>query len=103
MHGKIDTDKLVAWDLRKSYSADELGIEPDMWDYVMKDGSLKTLEDLEDICTRIFDKMNKPTLIFGKVYPASEITREVAWDDWNNYLKDTLANMCVEGITRRIN
>lgn len=103
MDGKIDTDKLVEWDLRKSYSADELGIGSDMWDFVMKDGTLKTLEDLEDSCTRIFDKMNKPTLIFGKVYTASEIAREVAWEDWDNYVKDTLASMCVEGITRRIN
>ena len=102
MYGKIDADKLVEWDSRKSYSADELGIEADMWDYVMKDGSLKTVEDLEDICTRIFDKMNKPTLIFGKVYTASEIAREVARKDWNYYMRDALANMCIEGFARRI-
>lgn len=103
MHGKINPELLVDWELRKSYSPEELGIEPDMWDYVMTDGSLKTLEDLEDTCTRVFDKEHKPSLIFGKIYPASEIAREIAWEDWNNYVKDTLANMCVEGIARRIN
>lgn len=103
MYGKIDTDKLVEWDLRKSYTADELGTEAGMWDYVMKDGALKTIEDLETVCAGVFDKMNSPTLIFGRVYTASEIAREVAWEDWDNYVKDTLANMCVEGLARRIN
>lgn len=48
----------------------------------------------------VFDKANKPSLIFGKVYTASQVAREVAWDD---YVKDTLSTMCVEGIIRRIN
>ena len=103
MKKKVDPEVLADWELRKSYSPAELGVEPDMWDYVMKDGSLKTLEDLEDACTRVFDKANKPSLIFGRAYPASQIAREVAWDDWNDYVKDTLANMCVEGTIRRIN
>lgn len=102
-HGKIDPELLVDWELRKSYSPTELGIGPDLWDYVMKDGSLKTIEDLEDACTRAFDKENKPSLIFGKVYTASQVAREVAWDDWNDYVRDTLSAMCVEGIIRRIN
>lgn len=67
-----------------------------MWDYVKKDGSLMILESLEDACTRAFDNTNKASIIFGKVYTA----REVAWDD---YVKDTLSAMCVEGIIRRIN
>lgn len=103
MYGKIDPELLVDWELRKSYSSEELGIEPVLWDYVMKDGSLKTLEDLEDTCTHVFDKANKPSLIFGRVYTASQIAREVAWDDWNNYVDDTLSNMLVEGNIRRIN
>ena len=102
-YGKIDPELLVDWDLHKSYSPEELGIEPDMWDYVKKDGSLMTLEDLEDLCTTIFDKMNKPTMIFGRVYTASQVAREVAWNDWNDYVKDTLSTMCAEGIIRRIN
>lgn len=103
MYGKIDPGLLVDWELRKSYSSEELGIEPDMWDYVKKDGSLMTIESLEDACTHVFDKANKPSLIFGKVYTASEIAREVAWDDWNDYVNDSLSAMCVEGIIRRIN
>lgn len=103
MYGKIDPELLVDWELRKSYSSEELGIEPDLWDYVKKDGSLITLEELEDLCTTIFDKMNKPTMIFGRVYTASQVAREVAWDDWSDYVKDTLSTMCVEGIIRRIN
>ena len=103
MYGKIDPELLVDWELRKSYSSEDLGIEPGLWDYVKKDGSLMTLESLEDVCVRMFDKANKASLIFGRVYPASEIAREVAWDDWNDYVKDTLSTMCVEGIIRRIN
>ena len=103
MYGKIDPELLVDWELRKSYSAEELGIEPDLWDYVKKDGSLMTLESIEDVCVRVFDKMNKPVIIFGKVCTASEIAREVAWDDWNDYLRDSLSAMCVGGIIRRIN
>ena len=103
MYGKIDPELLVDWELRKSYSSEELGIEPDLWDYVKKDGSLMTLESLEDACTRVFDKANKASLIFGRPYTASEIAREVAWDDWNDYVNDSLSAMCVEGIIRRIN
>ena len=103
MYGKIDPELLVDWELRKSYSSEDLGIEPGLWDYVKKDGSLMTLESLEDVCVRMFDKANKASIIFGRVYPASEIAREVAWDDWNDYVKDTLSTMCVEGIIRRIN
>ena len=103
MYGKIDSELLADWELRKSYSPEELGIEPGLWDYVKKDGSLTTIESLEDACTRAFDKANKASLIFGKTYTASEIAREVAWDDWNDYVEDSLSAMCVEGIIRRIN
>ena len=103
MYGKINPELLVDWELRKSYSSEELRIETDLWDYVKKDGSLMTIESLEDACTRAFDKANKPSLIFGKVYTASQIAREVAWNDWNDYMMDTLSAMCVEGIIRRIN
>ena len=103
MYEKIDPELLVDWELRKSYSAEELGIEPGLWDYVQKDGSLMTLEDLEETCEHVFDKANKPSLIFGKVYTASQVAREVAWDDWNDYVKDSLSAMCVEGVIRRIN
>lgn len=103
MYGKINPELLVDWELRKSYSPTELGIEPDMWDYVKKDGSLTTLETLEDACARVFDEASKPSLIFGKVYTPSQVAREVAWNDWNDYVKDTLSTMCVEGIIRRIN
>ena len=103
MYGKIDPELLVDWELRKSYSFEELGIEPDLWDYVKKDGSLVTFESLEDACVHEFDKANRPRIIFGKVYTASQVAREVAWDDWNDYVKDTLSAMCVEGIIRRIN
>lgn len=103
MYGKIDPELLVDWGLRKSYSPEELGIEPDLWDYVKKDGSLMTLESLEDTFVRVFDEENKASIIFGRVYLASEIAREVAWDDWNDYVGDSLSAMCVEGIIRRIN
>lgn len=103
MYGKINPELLVDWELRKSYSSEELGIEPGLWDYVKKDGSLVTFESLEDTCTRVFDKANKASLVFGKVYPASQVAREVALDDWNYFVKDSLSAMCVEGVIRRIN
>lgn len=103
MYGKIDPELLVDWDLRKTYSPEELGIEPGLWDYVQRDGSLMTIESLEDTCERVFNEVNKPSIIFGRVYLASQVAREVAWDEWNDYVKDTLSNMCVEGVIRRIN
>lgn len=103
MYGKTNPELLVDWELRKSYSSEELGIEPGLWDYVKKDGSLMTFESLEDVCVRAFDKANKTSLIFGKAYTASQVAREVAWDDWNDYVEDSLSAMCVEGIIRRIN
>lgn len=103
MYEKIDPELLVDWELRKSYSPKELGIEPDMWDYVKKDGSLTTLETLEDMCVHLYDSVYDPCIIFGRVYTASQVAREVAWDDWNDYVKDTLSTMCVEGAIRRIN
>lgn len=103
MHEKIDPELLVDWEQRKSYTPEELGIEPDLWDYVKKDGTLTTLENLEDTCARAFDNANKPNTIFGKTYTASEIAREIAWNDWNNYIEDSLSTMRAEGTIRRIN
>lgn len=100
---KVNPEILTNWDKRKSYSSEELGLDKGMWDYVSKDGTLGVIEELEDICADAFDKKNGQISLFGKLYRASDVAREVAWDDWNDYVEDTLSTMCVEGIIRRIN
>lgn len=99
---KVNPEILPNWDKRKSYSSEELGLDKGMWDYVSKDGTLGIIEEFEDICADAFDKENGQINIFGKLYRASEVAREVAWDDWNDFVRDMLTRVVSNGTIRRI-
>ena len=103
MDEKIDPELLVDWELRKSYSSEELGLDKGMWDYVSKDGTLGIIEEFEDFCADAFDKKNGQISILGKLYRASEVAREVAWDDWNDFVRDMLTRVVSNGTICRIN
>ena len=100
---KVNPEILTNWDKRKSYSSEELGLDKGMWDYVSKDGTLGSIEEFEDICADAFDKQNGQISLFGKLYRASEVAREVAWDDWNDFVRDMLTRVVSNGTIRRIN
>ena len=100
---KINPENLTNWDKRKSYSSEELGLDKGMWTYVSKDGTLGIIEEFEDICADAFDKANGQIMLFGKLYRASEVAREVAWDDWNDFVQDALTHVVSHGTIRRIN
>ena len=100
---KVNPEILTNWDKRKSYSSEELGLDRGMWDYVSKDGTLGIIEEFEDICAYAFDKKNGQISLFGKLYRASEVAREVAWDDWNDFVRDMLTRVVSNGTIRRIN
>lgn len=100
---KINPENLANWDKRKSYSSEELGLDKGMWDYVSKDGTLGIIEEFEDICADAFDKANRQIMLFGKAYRASEVAREVAWDDWNDFVQDAFTHVVSRGTIRRIN
>lgn len=100
---KVNTEILTNWDKRKSYSSEELGLDKGMWDYVSKDGTLGIIEEFEDTCADAFDKKNGQISLFGKLYRASEVAREVAWDDWNDFVRDMLTRVVSNGTIRRIN
>lgn len=99
---KVNPEILTNWDKRKSYSSEELGLDKGMWDYVSKDGTLGIIEEFEDICADAFDKRHGQISLFGKLYRASEVAREVAWDDWNDFVRDTLTHVVSLGTIRRI-
>lgn len=100
---KVNPEILTNWDKRKSYSSEELGLDKGMWDYVSKDGTLGIIEEFEDICADAVDKENGQISLFGKLYRASEVAREVAWDDWNDFVRDMLTRVVSNGTIRRIN
>lgn len=100
---KVNPEILTNWDKRKSYSSEELGLDKGMWDYVSKDGTLGTIEEFEDVCANTFDMKNGQISLFGKLYRASEVAREVAWDDWNDFVRDMLTRVVSNGTLRRIN
>lgn len=96
-------ENLTNWDKRKSYSSEELGLDKGMWNYVSKDGTLGIIEEFEDIRADAFDKVNGQIMLFGKLYRASEVAREVAWDDWNDFVQDALTHVVSHGTICRIN
>jgi hypothetical protein len=100
---KINPENLTNWDKRKSYSSEELGLDKGMWDYVSKDGTLGIIEEFEDICADAFDKANGRIMIFGRAYKASEVAREVSWEDWNDFVQDAFTRVVSHGAIRRIN
>ena len=100
---KINPGKLTNWELRKSYSSEELGLDKGMWDYVSKDGTLGIIEEFEDICADAFDMANGQIMIFGRAYKASGVAREVAWEDWNDFVQGALTHIVSHGTIRRIN
>lgn len=100
---KVNLEILTNWDKRKSYSSEELGLDKGMWDYVSEDGTLGIIEEFEDFCADAFDKQNGQISLFGKLYRASEVAREVAWDDWNDFVRDMLTLVVSNGTIRRIN
>lgn len=100
---KVNPEILTNWDKRKSYSSEELGLDKGMWNYVSKDGTLGIIEEFEDVCADAFDKVNRQISLFGKLYRASEVAREVAWDDWNDFVRDMLTRVVSNGTIRRIN
>lgn len=100
---RVNPEILTNWDKRKSYSSEELGLDKGMWDYVSKDGTLGIIEEFEDICADAFDKKRGRISLFGKLYRASEVAREVAWDDWNDFVRDMLTRVVSNGTIRRIN
>ena len=100
---KINPEIFTNWDMRKSFSSEELGLDNGMWDYVSKNGTLGTIEDFEDICADAFDKANGRIMLFGKLYRASEVAREMAWGDWNSFVQDALTHVVSNGAIRRIN
>lgn len=100
---KVNPEILTNWDKRKSYSSEELELDKGLWDYVSKDGTLGIIEEFEDFCADAFDKKNGQISLFGKLYRASEVAREVAWDDWNDFVRDMLTRVVSNGTIRRIN
>lgn len=100
---KVNPEILTNWGKRKSYSSEELGLDKGMWDYVSKDGTLGIIEEFEDICADAFDMESGQISLFGKLYRASEVAREVAWDDWNDFVRDMLTRVVSNGTIRRIN
>ena len=100
---KVNPEILTNWDKRKSYSSEELGLDKGMWDYVSKDGTLVIIEEFEGICADAFDEKNGQISLFGKLYRASEVAREVAWDDWNDFVREMLTGVVSNGTIRRIN
>lgn len=100
---KVNPEILTNWDKRRSYSSEELGLDKGMWDYVSKDGTLGIIEEFEDICADAFDEKNRQISLFGKLYRASEVARELAWGDWNDFVRDMLTRVVSNGTIRRIN
>lgn len=99
---KIDTNKLVNWDERVCYSADELGLESGEWDYVLRTGRLGLNDTLESYVEILVDIKYSPVTIFGKTIKASEIIKELMPDEWEYLVTNTTHDLISLGTIREI-
>lgn len=81
------------WDTKFCFTADELGVEPGEYDYVNRNGNLRTREDFEAMAADAVDELHKPITVLGKTLKASDIAREMLSDDWEAYV-----NTCIAGL-----
>lgn len=78
------------WDTKFCFTADELGVEPGEYDYVSRNGNLRTRGDFETMAADAVDDLCQPVTVLGRTIKASDIAREMLGNDWEAYV-----NACI--------
>ena len=81
------------WDTQFCFTADEVGAEPGEYDYVSRNGNLRTREDFENKAADAVDDLHKPITALGRTLKASDIAREMLSDDWEGYVNSCIAHL----------
>ncbi len=81
------------WDTRFCFTADELGVNKGEYDYVSKNGNLRTREDFEAMAADAIDDLHKPVTVLGKTLKASDIARWMLSNDWEAYVNSCIAHL----------
>lgn len=92
---KIDTLFAVSadWDTKFCFSSEELGVAKGEYDYVTRNGDLRTREDFEAHAADAVDELHKPITVLGKTLKVSDIAREMLSDDWEAYVNSCIAHL----------
>lgn len=81
------------WDTKFCFTADELGVSKDEYDYVTRSGDLRIREDFEAMAADAVDEVYKPITILGRTLKASDIAREMLGNDWEAYVNACIAHL----------
>lgn len=81
------------WDTKFCFTADELGVSKDEYDYVTRSGNLCIREDFEAMAADAVDELHKPITVLGRTLKASDIAREMLSDDWEAYVNACIAHL----------
>lgn len=81
------------WDTKFCFTADELGVSKDEYDYVTRSGDLCIREDFEAMAADAVDEVYKPITILGRTLKASDIAREMLGDYWESYVNSCIAHL----------
>lgn len=90
------------WNTKFCFTADELGIAKDEYDYVTNSGNLYIREDLEDMAAKAVDDLHKPITILGRTLKASDIAREMLSNDWEACVNSCTANLIATGMIKEV-
>lgn len=81
------------WDTKFCFTADELGVSKDEYDYVTRSGDLRIREDFEAMAADAVDEVYKPITVLGRTLKASDIAREMLSNDWEAYVNACIARL----------
>lgn len=90
------------WDTKFCFTADELGIAKNEYDYVTNSGNLRIREDFENMAAQAVDDLHKPITILGRTLKASDIAREMLSNDWEAYVNICIADLIATGMIKEV-
>lgn len=90
------------WNLVFCLRANEMGIDSGEYDYVTRNGDLRTRDDFEDTAAKAVDYLYEPVTVLGRTLKASDIAREMLSDDWEAYVNTCIANMITMGEIKEV-
>lgn len=95
-------EALKDFDTTVAYRAQDLGLEPEEWDFVTCNGGLQLYEDYEEMVADVVDGIKSPLVLLGKEYKPSEIAREVDPAGWQAFVELGIAYAIASNLIRKI-
>lgn len=95
-------EALTDFDTTIAYHAQDLGLEPEEWDFVACNGDLQLYEHYEELAADTIDGIESPIELLGKEYKLSDIAKEADPAGWQAFVELGIAYALANNLIRRI-